>query len=346
VKKKLTIVGLIVGLLLLVGGIFAWRYYRLIYESNVPKELTQEYLLIPNGATYEQVMDSLVYGGFLIDTTGFYEIAQRMNYVRPDMRAGRYQIQPEWSNYQLIQHLRGGEQATVKVVLTNERLPENVAAKAARFIAPDSVAIWELMQDRAYLEELGYTPETLISMFIPNTYDFYWNSSPKTFIERMQKEHERFWDSNNRRAKAKKKGMTPAEVYTLASIVERETLRADEKPRMAGVYLNRLEDGMRLQADPTAVFARRDFGAKRVTWYHTKFDSPYNTYIYAGLPPGPISMASISSIDAVLNPEDHRYYYFCAKGDGSGYHNFGKDLAQHNQNIKIYVRNLKKRGKR
>lgn len=342
----MAIVGIIVGLLILVGGVFTWRYYQLIYESNVPEELTQEHLLIPNGATFEQVVDSLEYGGFLVTKDGFRDIAERMNYIQPEMRAGRYKIQPGWSNYELIQHLRGGEQATVKLVLTNERLPENVAAKAARFITPDSVDIWALMQDRSYIEELGYTSETLMSLFIPNTYDFYWNSSPQTFLERMKKEHNRFWDSNNRRVKAKKKNMTPAEVYTLASIVERETLRADEKKRMAGVYLNRLRDGMLLQADPTAVFARRDFGAKRVTWYHTKFDSPYNTYMYTGLPPGPITMSSISSIDAVLNAENHDYFYFCARGDGSGYHNFGKDLAQHNQNIKIYVRNLKKRGKR
>ena len=141
-------------------------------------------------------------------------------------------------------------------------------------------------------------------------------------------------------------GMTPAEVYTLASIVERETLQSSEKPRMAGVYLNRLDIDMLLQADPTCVFATRDFSTPRVTNYHLKFDSPYNTYMYTGLPPGPISMASISSIDAVLNREDHKYLYFCAKGDGTGFHSFARTLAQHNQNAAIYRRNLKKRGKR
>lgn len=345
-KRKIGLIAAVLGFILLVGGVFAWQYYQSIYEANVPENLSAEYVHIPNGATFEQVVDSLAQNGFLMDTESFRQIAEQMNYVQPEMRAGRYKIEAGWSNYDLIRHLRGGEQATVKLILTNERLPENVAAKAARFIAPDSLAIWQLMQDRDYLEEIGYTTETLMSLFIPNTYDFYWNSSPETFMERMKTEHDRFWDSENRRTKAKRLNMTPNEVYTLASIVERETLRADEKKRMAGVYLNRIEDGMLLQADPTAVFARRDFAAKRVTWYHTKFDSPYNTYMYAGLPPGPISMASISSIDAVLNAENHDYYYFCARGDGSGYHNFGETLAQHNENRRIYVRNLKKRGKR
>ena len=163
-------------------------------------------------------------------------------------------------------------------------------------------------------------------------------------MKRMIKEHKRFWNKNGRSKKARALKMKPEEVYTLASIVEKETLATKEKPRMAGVYLNRLEIGMRLQADPTCVFATRDFGTARVTNYHLKFDSPYNTYLYAGLPPGPISMASISSLDAVLDAEDHDYLYFCAKGDGSGLHAFAKTLSGHNQNAAKYRANLKKRG--
>jgi len=346
VKKGIKIIGAILALLFVVGGIFAWRFYQMIYKPNVPEALSTEYLLIPSGASFEQVMDSLTENGFLKDTTGFQAIAERMNYKKEKMRSGRYKIKGGWSNYELVRHLRSGEQATVKVVLNYERLPENVAAKAARFIEPDSTDLLQIIEDQAYMEKIGYTPETLMSLFIPNTYDFYWNSNPEDFMDRMIKEHKNFWDKDSRRTKAKTLNMTPEEVYTLASIVERETLRNDEKKRMAGVYLNRLEQGILLQADPTAVFGRRDFGAKRVTWYHTKFDSPYNTYMYKGLPPGPISMASISSIDAVLNSEQHDYIFFCAKGDGSGYHNFAVTNAQHEQNKKIYVSNLKKRGKR
>ena len=223
---------------------------------------------------------------------------------------------------------------------------ENVAAKAARFIEPDSVDLLIAFRNPINLEKYGFTEETLMSLFIPNTYEFFWNTSPEAFLERMKKEHDKFWEQNNRLKKAEKLGLKPAEVYTVASIVEKETLQNSEKKRMAGVYLNRLEINMKLQADPTSVFATKDFTTKQVTDYHTNFDSPYNTYRYAGLPPGPIAMASIASIDAVLNREDHKYYYFCAKGDGSGLHNFAKNLNGHNQNVRIYKSNLRKRGLR
>ena len=189
-------------------------------------------------------------------------------------------------------------------------------------------------------------PETAMTAFIPNTYDFYWNTDAKTFFEKMWKENEVFWSKNNRLNKAKNLNLSKEEVYTLASIVEKETNQNDEKNRMAGVYVNRLKKGMRLQADPTVVFATRDFTTKRVLDKHTQFDSPYNTYMYAGLPPGPISMASISSIDGVLNAEDHDYLYFCAKGDGTGYHSFAKTLSGHNANARRYAQNLRKRGLR
>jgi len=269
-----------------------------------------------------------------------------MAYVRNPMRAGRFEVEPGWSMLQLIRHLRNGPQSPVQLVLNNERLPENVAAKAAQFIEPDSIAIWSAMQQEAFIKELGFSPETLMSLFIPNTYEFFWNTKPKAFLNRMKREHDRFWGTNQRREKAEQLGLSPAEVYTLASIVEKETLIAEEKPRIAGVYLNRLDIGMRLQADPTAVFARRDFGAARVLDYHTQYDSPYNTYRYAGLPPGPIAMASIASIDAVLEPESHQYLYFCAKGDGSGLHAFARTLSAHNRNAAIYRRNLRARGLR
>jgi len=339
----------ILGILLLValiGGFIAWQKYQEFFSPNVPSELSVEFVEIPTGSSYQEVLAILDKGGFLIDTSSFTETAALMKYPRPQMRPGRYKIQPNWSNKQLIGHLRGGKQAPVKLVLTNERMTENVAAKAARFIEADSLEIVSLFQDKQYLAELGYTPETLMSLFIPNTYEVFWNTSAKGFIERMKKEHDIFWKKNDRVNKAKALEMKPEEVYTMASIVEKETNYNAEKKRMAGVYVNRIEKGILLQADPTSVFARRDFTTKRVTDYHTKFDSPYNTYLYAGLPPGPIAMASISSIDAVLGREKHSYLYFCSKGDGTGQHNFAKSLRGHNQNAAIYVRNLKKRGLR
>lgn len=342
--KAIHIITGVAALSLLLIGLFI--YHKFVGASAVPQGLDDYYVQIPSNASFEDVMEILENKGVLKDRKVFTLLAERMSYKRDPMRAGRYELQPGWSLIQLIRHLRGGLQAPVDVILTNERLPENVAAKAARFIEPDSVEILALFQDEAYLASIGYTPETLMSLFIPNTYEFFWNTSPRNFVQRMIKEHDAFWDNDGRKKKAEALEMTPQEVYTLASIVEKETLVKSEKPRMAGVYLNRLKTGMRLQADPTAVFARRDFDTPRVTYYHIKYDSPYNTYMYAGLPPGPISMASISSIDAVLNAEVHDYLFFCAKGDGSGLHSFAKTLAGHNQNVVAYKQNLKKRGLR
>ena len=343
--KKILLTSLL-GLLILGAGVSFFFYQKYIVGANVPDELKEEFVHIPTNSTFDEVVDLLKEEGIIKDEVSFRWFAEYMKYEKNPMRAGRYKIQPSWSNIDLIRHLRNGKQAPVKVVLTNERLLEEVAAKVARFIEADSTSLITLFHDESHLEEIGYTKETLMSLFIPNTYEFYWNSSAETFLEKMIKEHDTFWTKNDRLNKAKAKNMNPAEVYTLASIVERETQNGKEKPRMAGVYVNRLETGMLLQADPTCVFARRDFGARRVTDYHTKFDSPYNTYMYKGLPPGPISMSSIASIDAVLNAEDHNYVYFCAKGDGSGTHNFAKTLSAHNQNARIYKRNLRKRGLR
>ena len=177
-----------------------------------------------------------------------------------------------------------------------------------------------------------------MSLFIPNTYEFYWNTNEKEFFERMIKEHKRFWNSKNRLAKAKKIGLTPKEVYNLASIVEREISKDDEKKRVAGLYLNRIKIGMKLDADPTAKFATRDFKASRILYKHTRFESPYNTYLHRGLPPGPISMASITSIDAVLNSEDHNFYYMCVDPENLGYHLFAASITEHNKNARKYHR--------
>ncbi|MFK7934881.1 MAG: endolytic transglycosylase MltG [Saprospiraceae bacterium] len=341
--KKIIIGLFIVGVI--AAGV-AYHFYGKYFLPNVPAELTSEYINIPTNSSYDQVLSLLSNGGFLIDADAFTELAERMAYKRNTMRSGRYKIKPNWSNYDLVRHLRGGEQAPVKVTFSMARVSEEVAGKVAEFIEADSSQLVAIFQDTKYLQSIDFTPETLMSLFVPNTYEMYWNSSPEAFMKRMLKEHDKFWGKNSRLAKAEKLGMTPAEVYTIASIVERETNHKSEKPRMAGVYVNRLKRGIPLQADPTAVFATRDFSARRVLNKHIEFDSPYNTYMYAGLPPGPISMASISSIDGVLNAEDHKYIYFCAYGDGTGKHAFAKTLAQHNQNARNYAANLRKRGKR
>jgi UPF0755 protein len=329
-SRKNLILLAIVALLAIV--VFAWQPIRAIFLTGVPQNIEKTYITIPTGSSFEEVIAILKKNNIIEDEKSFAWLAEQMNYKKEKMRAGRYEIKPGWSNRDLITHLRAGEQAPIKVVLNNERLPEDIAGKVAQFIESDSLTILNTLRDPAFLVEIGYKPETLITAFIPNTYEMYWNTEPKAFVKRMLKEHDAFWNKNNRRDKAKALNLSPEEVYTLASIVERETNAISEKPAIAGVYLNRLKVGMKLQADPTSVFATRDFGARRVTQFHTMFDSPYNTYMYTGLPPGPISMASIPSLDAVLNADKHDYIYFCAKADESGTHAFASTLSGHNVN--------------
>ena len=337
-------IGLLILAVLVAGLYFAWKPLKAIYFSGVPAQLEQTILLIPTGASFEQVVDSLSDNGLITDEGSFRWLAEKMKYVRPVMRAGRYNIQAGWTNRQLIQHLRAGKQEPVNVVLNNERLPEEVAGQVARFLETDSLSLLQAFRDPGVLAEMSYTSETLISLFIPNTYQMFWNTDAEGFLERMIKEHEAFWSKNERRVKAQALNMTPEQVYTLASIVERETNNNAEKPTIAGVYLNRLDINMLLQADPTSVFATRDFATRRVTEFHTTFNSPYNTYVYKGLPPGPISMASISSIDAVLNHQKHNYLYFCAKPDDSGAHNFAETYTAHLVNARRFQSWLQKRG--
>lgn len=336
---------IIVLLLLLIGAYAGYRF--ILGGAEVPQSIGNDYSVkIPSNSTFDEVVALLKKEGVVKKENIFRNVANQMGYKQDPMRSGRYKIEPGWTVFHLVRHLRSGEQAPVKVILTTERTLEEVAEKVSRFIEPDSTSLKALFFDEAYLSKIGYNRDNLMSVFIPNTYEVYWNLSPESFMERMLLEHKNFWKQKDRLAKAKAMGMTPEEVYTMASIVEKETLSGDEKPIIAGTYLNRIKIGMRLQADPTVVFATRDFTTKRVTNYHTSFDSPFNTYMYAGLPPGPIAMASISSIDAVLNFDKNNYTYFCAIGDGSGRHAFAETYDQHLGNVRTYVKNLEARGLR
>ncbi len=337
-------IALVLLVLAIAAGAYFWKPIQAIYFSGVPNDIANRYVCIPTGSNFEEVVQILKSGRFIKDEAGFRWLAGQMNYKKDKMRAGRFEIQPGWTNRELIQQLRNGEQAPVKVIFNNERLLEDVAGKAARFIEPDSLTILQVLRDPAFLSEIGYTPESLMSIFIPNTYEMYWNTDPKAFVKKMQKEHDAFWAKNDRKSKAKALNLSPEEVYTVASIVERETNYVPEKPTVAGVYLNRLKINMKLQADPTCVFASRDFATHRVTEYHLMFESPYNTYLHTGLPPGPISMASIPSLDAVLNYEKHNYLYFCAKPDDSGTHAFAATLAGHNVNVGKFRAWMRTRG--
>ena len=338
--KKLILLLLVLGIA--IGG---YAYYSVKMAALVPNDGQERVITIPSGASYEQVIDSLEALGIHPNRSLLDPLAERMAWKREKMRSGRYLLKPGLSYMDMIRQLRGGSREAVKVILTVEREPENVAAKAARFLEGDSLSFVRLFQNKSFVDSIGFSKETLQTLFIPNTYEMYWDASPREFVARMIKEHDRYWNAD-RMAKAKAQGLTPSEVYTLASIVHSESLARSEQPRIAGLYLNRLKQRMKLQSDPTAVFANRAFGISRVLFKHIELDHPYNTYTNYGLPPGPITMPEISAIEAVLNPEAHDYVYMCAKGDNSGLHNFAASSAGHARNKAVYVANLKARGLR
>jgi UPF0755 protein len=345
-KSNLKTIGAVIAFLGLIGIYFGWDTYKVNYAANVPSKLNDEYLIVPTGSKFEDLVNILKTKGFIEDENSFLKCAEQQELK--NIRPGRFKITGGWGNKALIRHLKIGEQATVKVVYNYERTIENIAAKTARFVEPDSAMIVAKFYDKDFLASKGLTTDDLMSIFIPNTYDMFWNTTPEKIVDRMIKESEAFWNKDNRREKAKQlldgKGLTEKEVYALASIVEKESQNKEERPRIAGAYLNRLKINMKLQADPTCVFASKDFLTRRVTNYHLNFASPYNTYLHTGLPPGPISIASQSSIDAVLNPEKHSYIYFCARPDDSGTHAFAETFAGHQVNVDKYIAWINARG--
>ncbi|MGY6559741.1 MAG: endolytic transglycosylase MltG [Nitritalea sp.] len=283
---------------------------------------------------FQELAKNLYEKEIIHDLLTFSFVAKLMNYQEA-VRSGRYEIRPRMSNVQLVRLLRSGAQTPVRLTFTAVRTKEDLAEKLATPLFFEKEDMMRLLEDDAYIAKFGVDSSTVVSLFIPNTYEVYWNTRPETLFDRMYQEYKRFWNEN-RTAKAAALDLSPLEVSTLAAIVQAETVKADERPRVAGVYLNRLRIGMPLQADPTLVFASGDFSLRRVLQVHKEIDSPYNTYKYAGLPPGPINVPEISAIEAVLNPESHDYLYFCAKDDFSGYHAFAKTLNEHLVNARRY----------
>ncbi|MCJ8165867.1 endolytic transglycosylase MltG [Pontibacter sp. E15-1] len=321
---------------------FSYYAYQIVYTSNVDTKDRDTFVLIPTGATYTQAMDSVEATGAIIDKLSMRFMSKLMDYdelVKP----GRYKIENGWSNRQLIGALRLGKQTPLNLTFNSIRLRGQLAQKLAANVEASEEEVDSLLNDTAHLQSLGFDTTNIVSMFIPNTYEVYWTTSAPALLERMKTEYDKFWTAE-RKAKAEKLNLSQQQVSTLASIVQAETIKNDEKPRVAGVYLNRLQKGMLLQADPTVVFGVGDFTIRRVLNVHLRYDSPYNTYMYKGLPPGPINVPNISSIDAVLNPEQHQYIYFCAKEDFSGYHSFAVTQAEHVANARRYQRALTQRN--
>lgn len=295
----------------------------------------QSYTLkIPSNSTFKTVSDKLFEDRVINDVLSFSFVAKVLDYQEA-VKPGLYVIKPKMTNLQLVRQLRSGNQSPIRITFNNVRTKEDLAEKITTNLEIDQSQFLALLQDSVFIRKYDFNEETVMSMFIPNTYEVWWNTGAEALFDRMYKEYQSFW-TENRKQKAAELGLSQKEVSTLASIVQAESQKSDERPKIAGVYLNRLKLGMPLQADPTLVFALGDFSLKRVLNIHKETDSPYNTYKYAGLPPGPINLPDINSLDAVLNSENHNFLYFCAKEDFSGYHSFATNLAQHNANARRY----------
>jgi UPF0755 protein len=315
--------------------------YHIVFGERIIVSGKTQVIYIPTGATYEQVLDTLDSKFIIRNRKLFSWIAEKKHY--PELvKPGRYVIKNDMSYLGLISLLRSGRQSPVRITFSNARTIDEIAGKIGRQIEADSVLLLRFFSDKSNYSADGFTRENIISVFIPNTYEFYWNTDAKGLYSRMLKEYRSFWTSQ-RISKAKDEGLDPKEVVILASIIDDEVAKKDEKPRIAGVYLNRLKRGMPLQSCPTIKFAMNDFTITRILKKYLIIDSPYNTYIHTGFPPGPIGCATIEGIDAVLNAEKHDFIFFAAKADFSGYHNFSRTLAEHNRYALAYQKELDKR---
>ena len=338
-KKKL-ILYVISGAVILISAVFI-VLYNAVFGMSIHPVTPNRSIIISTGASYEQVIDSIETSLQIKNRKLFLWVAGKKQYpslVKP----GRYVIDRDFSYNSLINMLRSGRQTPVRITFQNIRTLNQLAGKIGRQVEADSAKIMNFLSDESNYASDGFKKESVIAVFIPNTYEIYRNTDAAGLYKRMLKEYRMFWN-DERMAKSKQKGLTPVEVAILASIIDDEVSKPDEKARIAGVYLNRLKRGMPLQACPTIKFALNDFTITRVLYKHLQVDSPYNTYKYNGFPPGPIGCPSIEGLDAVLNAENHDYLYFAANADFSGYHHFSRTLAEHNHYAAIYQKELDKR---
>ncbi|SHK61912.1 UPF0755 protein [Hymenobacter psychrotolerans DSM 18569] len=330
--------------LLLVGGAALYGAWRVLWQPNVAQSpYGPAYLYIRTGASYEAVRDSLRRQELLLDPTTFEWLAARRNYTR-QVKPGRYRLEVGLSNAKLLDMLLTGRQDTVAFTLDAFKYKPQLTRQISRQLEADSLELRRLLQDNAFLQrryQLDTT--TILTLFLPGSYRLFWNTSARTFLDSAAATHRRFW-TPLRRQRADSLGLSPTEVHVLASIVQRETAKKEDKPIIAGVYLNRLRRGMRLQADPTLLWAIGNFGVKRVLNRDKLVDSPYNTYKNKGLPPGPITSANRQSLNAVLQPAAHRYLFFCARPDFSGFSDFAETYADHKRNARRYQRTLDSLG--
>lgn len=340
-KMKRWISG-ILGLLVLLSVIVFIRTYNAIMKPNTMITNDSEVsLYIHSDDDFETIKNKLYSDSVIINRRSFEWLAKKLDYPKY-IKSGHYVIKDGMNNNQLLNMLRSGNQIPIDFTFNNIRTIEQFAGKVDEQLELDSLSLLNELYKNSELKDMGFDKEKYAALFIPNTYELYWNISAEDFVEKMISEYKRFWNES-RIKKAEDIKLSPIEVSILASIVDKETTKTSEMSRIAGVYLNRINKKWLLQADPTLIFALGDFEIKRVLDKHKEIESPYNTYKYVGLPPGPICIPSIAAIDAVLNAEKHKYFYFCAKDDLSGYHVFARNIKEHNANAEKYRRALNKK---
>lgn len=340
-KIKLIVLSIIFAFLIGVAieGII---FYKKIYSPNVNTgNKKAKSLIIPTGSTVDSVFKIIQGDSLLIDFESFIWLSEIKKYKKAF--PGHYIVKQGMNNNELVNMLRAGLQTPVKLTFNNIRTIEELAGIVSGQIEADSIRIRQLLNDEEFIDSLGFEKETIASIFIPDTYEFYWNTSAKKFILKMHEKYQNYW-TPNRESKAKEAGLSKTDVSILASIVQAEQRNHnDEKPIIAGLYINRLKRRMPLQSDPTLIFAKGDFTINRVLNEDKKINSPYNTYLHAGLPPGPINLPEKSSLEAVLNFNKNDYLFMCAKEDFSGYHYFSKTMRQHSKYARKYQRALNKK---
>ena len=330
--------------LLLMGG-FAFYIYNVMFAANTNFNEDFKYIYIKTSSDYEDLTYQLK--DYLLDTSTFTALAKRKNYSN-NIKPGKFIIKRDMNNNQIINSLRSNN-ITVDVIFNNAKNLNDLAGKISNQIEADSISFLTLFKTDYFIDK-GFDEKNILSMYIPNSYNFFWNTNAEKFNERMFEEYTKFWQKNDRVKNANKIGLSKIEVMILASIVNEESKEISELPRIAGVYLNRLNNNWLLQADPTVKYAAYQLDQykntiiRRVLNKHLRIDSKYNTYKYKGLPPGLISMPSIYSIDAVLNYENHKFFYFAADPENPGFHRFAKTFREHKTNARKYQRSLSKKG--
>ncbi len=341
--KKILLTVVFLGLVGMAG--FSYYVYQNIFTPNTGFNNPQANIFIPTGATFKMVQEELT--PLLKDMSTFVTVAQRKGYVS-NIKAGHFIIKKGSNNNEIINSIRSGN-TPVTIKFNNQERLENLAGHLAKQIEADSLSLLNAMLDVDFLKASGFTQDTALGMYIANSYQVYWNTSSKAFCQKMLKQYHVFWN-DARVAKAKAISLSKDQVMALAAIVQKETAMIDERPVVAGLYLNRLKKGMLLQADPTVIFAKKktenNFNQviKRVLFKDLKITSPYNTYTNSGVPPGPITMPDVSAIDGVLNYKKHGFYFMVADVNNFGYHKFAKTLSAHNRNKKQYVNWINKQG--